>query len=86
MPVSTMRRIGGSVMVAVPPDILRALGTGPQDQVAWHVDGSRAVLTPLSRRPRRKLADLLAQCDPNAPFPKYDEVWTDSRPIGNEAM
>ncbi len=86
MPVSTMRRIGGSVMVAVPPDILRAIGTGPQDQVAWHVEGSRAILEPVSRRPRRKLADLLALCDPNAPLPKYDEAWINSKQIGNEEI
>jgi antitoxin ChpS len=34
-------------------------------------------------KPRYKLADLLAQCDPNAPMPRIEE-WDDMRPVGNE--
>jgi antitoxin ChpS len=34
-------------------------------------------------RPRYKLADLLAQCDPDAPPPRLDE-WDHMKPAGQE--
>ncbi|MGF6776031.1 hypothetical protein [Paraburkholderia sp. GAS334] len=33
-------------------------------------------------RKKPKLADLLTQCDPTAPYP--GEVWTETHPVGRE--
>lgn len=37
-------------------------------------------------RPRYKLSELLAQCDPNAPLSDEDCEWIDAPPIGREAL
>jgi antitoxin ChpS len=86
MPVSVMRQVGGSVMVAVPPEVLKATGTGPRVAVTWSVDGRRASFEAKEVRPRYKLSELLAQCDPNAPQPEYDRAWLETASLGKEAI
>ena len=86
MPVSVMRQVGGSVMVAVPPEVLKATGTGPRVTVTWIVDGRRASFEAKEARPRYKLAELLAQCDANAPLPEYDDAWLNTPPLGEELI
>ena len=46
MPTATLRRVGGSVMVAVPPDYLTQTGLGPNEVVAWEIEGNRLVMHP----------------------------------------
>jgi len=38
------------------------------------------------RKGRYKLADLLAQCDPNAPISDEDRAWLDAPAVGREAL
>jgi len=86
MPVSVMRQVGGSVMVSVPREVLRATGTGPRVTVTWSVDGRRATFEAKEARPRYKLSELLAKCDPNAPLPEYDSAWLNTPPSGKESI
>jgi antitoxin component of MazEF toxin-antitoxin module len=51
MPTATLRRVGGSVMVAVPRDYLTQTGLGPNGVVAWEI-GNRLVMHPTTVRPR----------------------------------
>lgn len=37
-------------------------------------------------KPRYKLAELLAQCDENAPLSEEDRAWLDDPPIGREVL
>ena len=41
VPTATLRRVGGSVMVAVPPDYLARTGLGPDEVVTWEIDGNQ---------------------------------------------
>jgi antitoxin ChpS len=86
MPRATLRRVGGSVMVAVPPDYLARTGLGPDQTVTWEIEGSRLVMKPARSRPRYTLAELLAQCDRRGRRSRLDRDWTTGEPAGRELI
>jgi antitoxin ChpS len=85
MYTTSLRKVGGSVMMAVPPALLEMLHLEAGQTMGIAVDGERLVL---QRKPRPKytLDDLLAQCDPNAPLNEEDREWLDSPPVGRELI
>ena len=85
MHTTNLRRVGGSVMLAVPPALLAVLNLQPGAKVGIAVESGRLVVEP-RQRPRYTLAELLAQCDPKAPRAKEEREWLDSRPAGGEIL
>lgn len=85
MYTTNLRRVGGSVMLAVPPALLDLLQLKPGNKVAIAVDGGRLVVEP-QNRPRYTLAELLAQCDPQAPLTEEDRQWITDQPVGRELI
>ena len=85
MYTTTLRKVGGSVMFAVPPAILDLLDLRPGATVCVAMDGSRLIVEP-SPRPRYSLDELLAQCDVSAEVATEDRDWLDSRPVGRELL
>lgn len=85
MLTSTLRSVGGSVMLTIPKAVLDVLGVGANDKVTLHVDGGR-LLVEAPARPKYALADLLAQCDANAA--PSDEIveWDAAEPVGREVL
>ncbi len=65
MHTTRLKRVGGSVMLTVPPALLNALSLGTDNEVGMVIDNGRLIVEPY-RRPQYSLAELLAQCDPNA--------------------
>ncbi len=86
MSTATLRRVGGSVMVAVPPDYLTQTELGPNEVVAWEIEGNRLVMHPTTVRPRYTLAGLLAQCDRTKRRSKSDRDWTSGGGVGRELI
>ena len=86
MPTATLRRVGGSVMVAVPPDYLARTGLGPDEVVTWEIDGNQLVMRPTVARPHYTLAELLAQCDRTKPRSRRDREWTTGVSVGRELI
>ncbi|WP_419840773.1 AbrB/MazE/SpoVT family DNA-binding domain-containing protein [Candidatus Poriferisodalis sp.] len=80
---TTMRQVGGSVMLAVPPALLDVIGVRAGSTVDLDVDGGRLVVVP-RRRPAYTLDELIAQCDPTAP--DDDRAWIDGTPVGREEL
>jgi len=82
---TNLRKVGGSVMLAVPPAVLEMLHLKPAATVGLVVDGGRLIVQP---RPRRgyTLDQLLAQCDPTAEPTEEDREWLDARPAGRELL
>lgn len=78
-----LRKVGGSIMLAVPPAILDLLHLQVGATVTMAVDGDRLVVQPQTRR-RYSLDELLDQCDPAAPIRKTDRDWIDTTPVGRE--
>lgn len=85
MLTTILRKVGGSVMLAVPPAILDSLGMRGGSEVTLSVDGGNLVVKPVST-PRYTLDELLAQCDPDAPIGEEDREWLDAAPAGKEIL
>jgi antitoxin ChpS len=80
---TNLRKVGGSVMLAVPPAILDLLHLEAGAAVDLAVDGERLVVRQQAK-PRYTLDELLAQCDARAPRARKDRVWVDLAPVGRE--
>jgi len=87
---TNLRKVGGSVMLAVPPALLDILRLQPGATVGIAVESGRLVVEPQHRR-RYTLKELLAQCDPKEPRTrgrtrKEEQEWLDSKPVGGELI
>ena len=78
-----LRRVGGSVMLAVPPAILDMLHLKVGSTVAMNVEQGRLVIEP-QPRPRYSLDELLAKCDFSQPLSPAEQEWLDVAPVGLE--
>lgn len=85
MHTTNLRKVGGSIMLALPPAILDLLKLRPGATVGLAVESSRLVVEP-QRRPRYTLKELLAQCDQDAPVTAEEREWLDSKPVGGELI
>ena len=85
MHTTNLRRVGGSVMMAVPPALLDMLHIGAGAKVGLAVDNGRLVVDP-QPRPRYTLDELLAQCDGGAELTEGDRSWLDGTPTGDELI
>jgi antitoxin ChpS len=85
MHTTNLRKVGGSVMLAVPPALLDILHLQPGAKVGLAVESGRLVVEPRQRR-RYTLDELLAQCDPKATRSKQEREWLDSKPVGGELL
>jgi antitoxin ChpS len=85
MHTTNLRKVGGSVMLAVPRALLDILHLQPGAQVGIAVESGRIVIEPQRRR-RYTLDELLAQCNPKARRTKSEKEWLDSKPVGAELL
>ena len=85
MHTTNLRKVGGSVMLAVPPAVLDMLQLRAGATVSLIVDGSRLIVEPRPRL-RYTLDELLAQCDPSAGPTDEDREWLDAKPVGSELL
>ncbi len=85
MHTTNLRKVGGSVMLAVPPALLDVLNLGVGAKVNIGVEDGRLVVAPRIR-PSYSLEELLAQCDDSAPDDDEDRAWLDSAPVGRELL
>jgi antitoxin ChpS len=85
MHTTNLRKVGGSVMLAVPPALLDVLQLQPGARVGIAVERGRLVVEP-RQRPRYTLNELLAQCDPKAQRSKREREWLNSKPVGGELI
>lgn len=82
---SNLRKVGGSVMLAVPPAILEMLQIESGSSVHMAVECGRLVIEPGVRK-KYSLQELLAQCDTSAPISGEDGTWTASSATGRELI
>jgi len=85
MHTTNLRKVGGSIMLAVPPVILDLLHLHAGATVGLAVDHGRLVVE-LTPRPHYNLEELLAQCDGSAEISEEDRAWLDSEPVGSELL
>lgn len=85
MLTSTLRAVGGSVMMAIPKPVLDSMGLGPNVKVALRIEEGRLVVEPRPR-PRYSLAELVAQCDADAAISEEARAWDEAPAVGGEAL
>ena len=85
MYTTNLRKVGGSIMLAVPPAILDLLHLRAGATVGLAVDQGRLVVEPTPRK-RYRLDELLAQCDASAEIGAEDRTWLDGKPVGKELL
>lgn len=85
MYMTNLRKVGGSVMLAVPPALLELLQLKAGASVGVAVDGGRLVVE-ASPRPRYSLEELLAASDFSAPPTPEEREWIDAAPFGKEVL
>jgi antitoxin ChpS len=83
MRTTNLRKVGGSVMLAVPPAILDLLHLEAGATVGLAVDGERLVVQPQTK-PKYTLDELLAQCESLARIAEEARTWLDLPPAGRE--
>jgi antitoxin ChpS len=83
MHTTYLRKVGGSVMLAVPPAILDLLHLEAGTTVGIAVDGERLVIQP-QPKPRYTLDELLAQCDPGGGDQEENRDWLNLASVGRE--
>jgi antitoxin ChpS len=85
MHTTSLRKVGGSIMLAVPPALLEILHLRPGAKVGLAVQRGRLVVEP-QPRPRYTLDELLAQCHPQAPRSEEESEWLEGKPVGGELI
>lgn len=85
MYTTKLRKVGGSVMLAIPPAFLDVLRLHAGAAVALSVDEGQLVVEP-QVRPLYTLDELLAQCDASADPTVEDREWLDGKPVGGELL
>ena len=80
---TSLRKVGGSVIMAVPPALLEVLELRSGSVVGLEVQGESLVIQP-QRRPVYTLEQLLKDATPGVPLSDEDRQWIDAPSIGNE--
>lgn len=85
MTATTLRKVGGSIMMVVPRAILEQLDLKAGATVALAVEGERIIVEP-SRRPRYTLDELLSELETDAVKSQDDREWLHSASVGRELL
>ncbi len=83
MHTTNLRKVGGSVMLSVPPAILDLLHLQVGATVGLDVEQGRLVISPMAK-PRYTLDELLAQGKSEEPLSDADRTWLNLGPVGRE--
>ena len=85
MHITNLRKVGGSVMLTVPPALLELLHLQAGNSVGIAVDDGRLVVVPRAL-PHYTLEELLAQCDSSLPLADDEREWLDAPAVGTELL
>ena len=85
MHTTHLRKVGGSVMLAVPPAFLDQLHLQAGATVGVAVADGCLVVDP-NPRPRYTRAELLAAADYSEPQPAEEREWVDAPAVGDELI
>ncbi len=85
MYTTNLRKVGGSVMLAVPPVILDMLHLQAGATVSVAVEGQRLVIEQ-QHQPYYTLAELLAASDYTQPQTAEEREWVDAPAVGRERI
>ncbi|RCK54195.1 antitoxin [Thalassospira profundimaris] len=81
----TLRQVGGSVMLSLPKPFLEQFALKAKSSVGVSIDNGRIIVEP-NVKPKYTLDELLAQCDPAAPFSEETLDWANDGAAGDEVI
>jgi antitoxin ChpS len=82
---SNIRKVGGSMMLAIPPAILDLLSLKQGSSLQMAVENDRLIIQAI-KKPSYQLDDLLSQCNPEAPITEEDQEWLNAPSVGREII
>lgn len=85
MHTTNLRKVGGSVMLTLPPAFLEQLKLQPGSTVGLSIEGGSLVINP-QPKPEYTLAELLAASDYTKVDAKEDLAWTAGEALGKELI
>ena len=85
MHTTNLRKVGGSIMLTVPPALLNLLRLKAGATVAIGVENGRLIVEP-QQRPRYTLEALLSASDYSQPQPPEEREWVDAPAVGRELL
>ena len=85
MHFTNLRKVGGSVMLAVPPALLDLLHLKAGAQVGVAIDAGRLVVE-ASAKPNYTLEELLAASDYSGAMSTEERQWIDAPSVGKELL
>ena len=85
MHTTNLRKVGGSVMMALPPALLELLQLKVGATVGIAVTDGRLVIDP-QPKPQYTLAALLAESDFTQDQTSQEREWVDTPPVGGELI
>lgn len=85
MHTTNLRKVGGSIMLAVPPAFLEQLHLQVGTTVGLAVDHGCLVVDP-NPKPRYTLEELLAASDYSQPLSPEEREWVDAPAVGKELL
>lgn len=84
MTTTSLRKVGGSVMMSVPRAILDQMDLSVGSSVDIGLKHGQMVVEP--SKPKYSLEELLAQCDSSQEISHAEREWMDAPVIGQEAI
>jgi antitoxin ChpS len=85
MHTTNLRKVGGSIMLAVPPALLDLLHLKAGASVGVAIESGRLVVE-AAPKPRYTLKELLAASDYSHPRSKDETEWLNAPAIGKELL
>lgn len=85
MTTAKLRKVGGSVMLPVPPAILNMADLGAGSTVEITLKGKMLEIR-ATERPRYTLDQLLDESDYSKPRSAEEQEWLDAPPVGREII
>ncbi|AQX31564.1 PemI protein [Bartonella schoenbuchensis] len=85
MHTTKLRKVGGSVMLSIPPALLDVLHLVENTEVGLTIDNGCLIVQP-QIFPSYTLDELLAQCDPLADLSDEETEWLDAKPVSRELL
>ena len=80
-----LRDVGGSVMLTIPPELLKVLHLDAGSSVSIAIENSRLIIQSKAP-PRYTLDELIAQTDPASLAAAKADMFTMSGPVGKELL
>jgi antitoxin ChpS len=80
-----LRKVGGSVMLAIPKPMLDELDLTPETSVDLSIKAGRLIIDP-KKKLRHSLDELLRQCKRSARRSRADRNWLTGRAVGRELI